>query len=230
MNVVLLGPPGAGKGTQARLIRDHYGLDLISTGDILRDEIKRKTPLGLQVKEIIDLGLFPADEIILKIFEEYLKNNKPKGVILDGLPRTLNQAEKIDEIFDHDGLKLDAIIQLGVDEGELIKRLSSREVCKTCGASYSMDNSPTKEGICDVCLGSEFSRRPDDEPEAIKTRLEIYNTQTKPVIDYYSKSNRLRVVNGMESVQEVNKQIESLLGALQVLTDGSRCLYSAKEF
>jgi len=229
MNIILFGPPGAGKGTQARLLKEHFHLALISSGDILRDEVKRKTPLGQQIEEIMALGQFPSDDIILKIFREYLEKVKHQGVILDGLPRTLNQAQKIDEIFEKLGLELDAVIQLAVDDEELIKRLSERIVCKTCGAAYTPEVSPKNEGVCDKCSGGDFMRRPDDEPEAVKTRLQLYNEKTKPLIDYYLKTHKLRVVDGMKSVKEVNAQIESHLGKSQVLTDKSGCLYSAQD-
>jgi len=230
MNIILLGPPGAGKGTQARLIQDRYHLAWIATGDILREEIQRETPLGLQVKETMDAGLYPSDDIILKILEKRLALAKDLGVILDGVPRTLNQAQKVDEMFNNLGLHLDAVVQLAVDDKELIRRLSSRIVCKTCGATYSEECPPRQEGVCDKCSGREFTQRPDDKPEAIKTRLDVYNERTKPLLGYYSKDNRLKVVNGMDSVKEVNAHIESILESLQVLTDKPGCLYSAKEF
>jgi adenylate kinase len=229
MNIILLGPPGAGKGTQARLIKENFHLALISSGDILRDEIRKKTILGNQIEDIVASGQFPSDDIILKIFKEHLEKVKDQGVILDGLPRTVNQAEKIDEIFETLGLKLDAVIQLTVDDEELIKRLSKRITCKTCGASYTPEALPKKKDVCDKCSGHDFMRRPDDEPEAVKTRLQVYNEKTKPLIDYYLKSHKLSVVDGMKSVKEVNDQIETLLGKLQVLTDKSGCLYSAQD-
>jgi len=211
MNIILLGPPGAGKGTQARMLQKGHELALISTGEILKEEIKRETPLGLQVKEAVELGRFPSDEIILRIFEDHLQQLKGQGMILDGVPRTLNQAQTIDKLFAGLGIKLDAVIQLSVDEDELITRLSHRMVCKTCQTSYTPELPPQREGICDKCEGTEFIRRPDDEPEAIKTRLDIYNEQTKPLVQYYTQTNRLKSVDGMKSVQEVNAQIESLL-------------------
>ncbi|OJW53276.1 MAG: adenylate kinase [Alphaproteobacteria bacterium 41-28] len=229
MNIILFGPPGAGKGTQARLLKEHFHMALISSGDILRDEVKRKTPLGIQIEETMALGQFPSDDIILKIFKEYLEKVRYQGVILDGLPRTLNQAQKIDEIFEELGLELDAVIQLAVDDEELIKRLSERIICKTCGATYTPEVSPKKKDVCDKCSGGDFTRRPDDEPEAVKTRLQLYNEKTKPLIDYYLKNHKLQVVDGMKSVKEVNAQIESLLGKSQVLTDKSGCLYSAQD-
>ncbi len=229
MNIILFGPPAAGKGTQARLIQTRHHLSLISSGDILRDEIKRKTPLGLQIEGIMDTGRFPSDDIILKIFEDYLDKSNSQGVILDGLPRTLNQAQKIDEIFKKRGCAFDVIIQLKVDDEELIKRLSARRICKACGASYSLEISPKIADVCDRCSGREFIRRRDDEPEAIKTRLQIYNERTKPLLDYYSKTHRLNIVDGMKPVEEVYAQIEFLLGPSQVLTDKSGCLYSAQD-
>jgi adenylate kinase len=229
MILILFGPPGAGKGTQARLLKEKHHLALIATGDLFRDEIKRKTSLGLQVQEIIDSGRFPSDEIVLQILEEHLKKVKGQSLILDGVPRTLNQAQRIDAMFLELGLHLDMVIQLEVDDEELVKRLSSRVICKTCHAAYTPEVPPRVEGVCDACSGSEFIRRSDDEPEAIKVRLDVYNNQTKPLIDYYSKTHRLKVVDGMKSVEEVNKQIEVLLKESQVLTINSGCLYSAQD-
>ncbi len=215
MNLILLGPPGSGKGTQARLIRDRHGLVLIATGDILREEIQKETPVGREVKEIIEAGLYPSDDIVLKIFEQRLRQEKAQGVILDGVPRTLNQAEKVDTMFEQLGIKLTMAIQLAVDEEELIKRLSSRRICKSCGAAYTIDLPSRVEEVCDVCSGSDFLRRSDDAPEAVKTRFEVYNEQTKPLIDYYSRTNRLRSIDGMKSVEKVNEQIEGLLRSSQ---------------
>jgi adenylate kinase len=209
MNIVLLGPPGAGKGTQARILQTKHQLSLISTGEILKEEIKNKTSLGVQVKEAIEAGKFISDDLLLHVFEDHLKTIKGQGMILDGVPRTLNQAQKIDALFEKLGITIDAAIQLDVNDRELINRLSKRVVCKTCHTSYTAELPPSISGVCDKCQGTEFIRRPDDEPEAIKTRLEIYNAQTKPLIQYYSESDRLRIVDGMKSVEEVKQQIES---------------------
>jgi len=212
MNIILFGPPGAGKGTQARLIQEQYDLCLISTGEILREEVKKGSVVGLKVKEIMEAGGFTTDDIILEIFEDHLKQCKGQGVILDGVPRTLNQAQKIDELFKRLGLDLDLVIQLNVNDEELVKRLSQRFLCKDCGAAYAPpEKSPRVEGVCDTCSSHEFVRRPDDEPEAVKTRLNIYNEQTKPLLQYYSSTGRLKNVDGMKSVEEVKAQIESLL-------------------
>lgn len=229
MNLILFGPPGAGKGTQARLIQEQHDLALISTGEILREEVKKGSAVGLKVKEIMEAGGFTSDDVILEVFEEHLKQCKGKGVILDGIPRTLNQAQKIDALFKRLGLDLDLVIQLNVEDEELVKRLSQRFLCKACGAPYTQEQPPRVEGRCDNCSSHEFVRRPDDEPEAVKTRLNIYNEQTKPLLQYYSSTGHLKVVDGMKSIEEVKTQIESLLGESQLLTRNSRCLYSAKD-
>lgn len=229
MNVVLFGPPGAGKGTQAFLLKERYNLALISTGSILRDEVEKGTTLGIQIKETMDSGGFPSDDIILKIFTEKLEEIKNQGVILDGVPRTLNQAEKIDEIFQRLGIEINVVIQIAVDENELIKRLSVRKTCTNCGATYTDELPPQREGVCDKCGEKSISRRSDDEYEAVKTRFEVYNERTKPVIDYYLNTQRLSVVDGMKPVEGVYDQINTLLGKMQILTRKSECLYSAQD-
>lgn len=211
MNIALFGPPGAGKGTQARLLQNEHQFTIISTGEMLRAEINNRTPLGLEVKETIESGGFISDDLMLAIFEDELKRRLGDNILLDGIPRTLNQAQMVDEIFDRLGIVLETVIQIAVDDEELIKRLSSRFICKTCSTSYTPELPPRVEGVCDQCQGIEFIRRPDDEPEAVKMRLDVYNEQTKPVMQYYSKSNRLHVVDGMKSVEEVNRQIEAVL-------------------
>jgi adenylate kinase len=229
MNLVLFGPPGAGKGTQARFLQEHHGLTVISTGEIFRNEIQKKSPLGNEIKEIMESGHFISDELTLKVFEDHLIKVKDKGVILDGIPRNLIQAQKIDHIFKKMDLTLHAVIQLAVNEEELVQRLSSRKVCETCGASYTQTLPPKVQGICDKCGGTDFLRRPDDEPKTVKERLKVYNEQTKPLLQYYTAASHLIVVDGMRTVDEVNAQIESRLGKLQVLTRQSGCLYSAQD-
>ncbi|EKE09097.1 MAG: hypothetical protein ACD_16C00213G0020 [uncultured bacterium] len=229
MNLVLFGPPGAGKGTQARLIQDRHHLELIATGEILRQEIKKKTPLGLQVEHIMAEGKYPSDDIILAVFKKRLSQVKDKGVILDGLPRTMNQAKKIAETFKELGHEIDAVIQLTVDEDKLIERLSSRVTCEECGRPYPKDFPFQRVEACSKCGSRSFSRRPDDEPEAVRTRFKVYNEQTKPLLNYYAKQGLLKVINGMKSIEEVNQEIEALLEEMQVLTRKSGCLYSAQD-
>ncbi len=229
MNIVLFGPPGAGKGTQARILQDKYNLAHLSTGDMCRDEVKKGTSVGKEIKDIMDSGRFPSDEIILSLFEKRLGDLKGQGVILDGIPRTLNQAQKIKEIFAKLGRTLDLVIQIAVNDEQLIDRLSHRFICKTCGSSYTEEIHPQIQGQCDKCSNHDFFRRPDDEPTAIKTRLEVYNEQTKPLIKFYTDEGKLKVIDGMGSLEYVTSQIESQLNQLQVLTSNAGCLYSAKE-
>lgn len=229
MNLVLFGPPGAGKGTQARLLAERCNLEHICTGDLLRDEVKQETPLGNQIKEIMDQGRYPSDEIILKVFRTKLESVKGRGLVLDGIPRTMNQVHEIEHIFIELGLELDAVIQLQVNDEALIQRLSSRVICKVCGAPYTRDSENAQPKECTNCGSSSFIRRPDDEPEAVKTRLDVYNQQTKPLIDYYKEKKKLSFVDGMKSVNEVFQQIQSVLRKMQILTSEPGCLYSAQD-
>lgn len=211
MNIVLLAPPGAGKGTQARLLQERHPFEIISTGEILREEIKLQTEIGSQVKKILELGEFPSDNLVLAVFENHLTKVKGRNLILDGIPRTLNQAQKINELFETFGIRLDLVIQIVVEDQELIRRLSNRFICGTCYAPYTDERPPREEGVCDKCQGTEFTKRPDDEPEAIKTRLKVYDEQTKPLVDYYFQRGLLSSIDGMQSVEDVAAQIESLL-------------------
>jgi len=208
MNLILLGPPGSGKGTQARLLQKKHHLALISTGEMLREEIVKKSPLGLEVKEIIDGGHMPADELILQIFEERLLHVKDQGVILDGIPRTLFQAEQIDSLFSKLGLTLTAAIQLEVDDQELIKRLTERTTCKKCGAPQSPGNTS-----CTECGHAELEKRADDNLDTARIRLELYNKRTRPLIDYYAQKGLLTIVHGMQPVQDVQTQIQKALSS-----------------
>jgi len=212
-NIILLGPPGAGKGTQARHLADSLGLVQISTGDILRGEIEKDSEVGRQVKDIMASGKFPSDDLIMEILERRLQEpDCSRGVILDGVPRTLNQAEAVDALFKRLGRHIDYVIELSVDDEKLIKRLSSRFTCKTCGESYNEETKPLKVvDICDVCGGHEFVRRPDDKAEVVKTRLDVYHDQTRPLIAFYAQSNRLVVVDGMQDIESVRNSLEMIL-------------------
>lgn len=215
MNLILLGPPGSGKGTQARRLVEEFGYVQISTGDLLRKEVSEGTPIGLKVKEIIEAGKFPDDSLIMEMLENRLREpDCDAGVILDGVPRTLNQAKLIDEMFAKLGKRLDAVIELAVDDEKLIDRLSGRFTCQGCGEVYNdAFKTPKVEGVCDMCQGTQFVRREDDKPEVIETRLKLYHDQTRPLVDFYSQSGRLQSVNGMGEVEEVSSQIRGHLAA-----------------
>ncbi|RJS83559.1 adenylate kinase [Candidatus Bathyarchaeota archaeon] len=190
MRIVMLGPPGAGKGTYASRLTEILGIPHISTGDMVREEIKKQTPLGKRIKEYSDRGILVPDEIIIKLLAERLKKQDCKdGFILDGFPRTINQAEALEKIA-----KIDLVINLEVPDEIIITRLSNRLICGKCGAIYNLLTlKPKKEGICDKCGGKLYQRK-DDRPEVIRERLKVYRKQTEPLIEYYTKRGLLRNV------------------------------------
>jgi len=213
VNIILLGPPGAGKGTQAKRLEEIYGLVQLSTGDMLRAERKSGSALGQKVQAIMDSGKLVSDDIIVELIAQRLDQLKGgKGVILDGFPRTVPQAEALDRMLKEKGQKLDAVIEMAVDESALVERIAGRFSCAKCGASYhDTYNRPRAEGICDVCGSAEFIRRADDRPEAVKTRLVAYRQQTAPILPYYRGKGLLHTVDGMADIDEVTRQIEAIL-------------------
>jgi adenylate kinase len=213
MNIILIGPPGAGKGTQARLLEEKYGMIQLSTGDMLRGAIKAQQPLGIEAKGLMDTGkLVPDDLIVRMIKERIVAADCAEGFILDGFPRTVPQAEALDKMLVEQNKKLDAVIELKVDEAALIERVSGRYTCAKCGAGYHDKFKPVKhEGVCDVCGNKEFTRRPDDNAETMKTRLKAFRDQTAPILPYYKVKGLLRQVDGMKVVSEVTKEIEAVL-------------------
>jgi adenylate kinase len=213
MNIILLGPPGAGKGTQAKILEDRRGLKQLSTGDMLRAAIAEGSELGKRAKAVMDRGELVADDVVVGIIADRL--NKPdvaKGFILDGFPRNTAQAEALDKMLKWKNLKLDRVIEIKVDDQALVDRIAGRYSCSRCGAAYHDQFAPPrKAGICDNCGSKDFVRRPDDNPAVVRDRLEVYNRQTAPLIDYYGKTGALRSVNGMADIGEVTRQIEKRL-------------------
>uniref|UniRef100_A0A7C4WJY4 Adenylate kinase n=1 Tax=Geoglobus ahangari TaxID=113653 RepID=A0A7C4WJY4_9EURY len=212
MNLILLGPPGGGKGTQAKRIVEKYGVPQISTGDMFREAVAKGTELGKKAKEYMDRGELVPDEIVIGIVKERLAQpDCEKGFILDGFPRTLKQAEALDEILEEMNKKIDAVINIIVPDEEIIKRIVYRRTCKNCGAVYNLIYSPPKEdNKCDKC-GGELYQRDDDKEETVRERLRVYKEQTEPLIDYYKKKGTLYEVDGTKPIDEVWKQIESIL-------------------
>lgn len=213
MHLILLGAPGAGKGTQAKKIMEKYEIPQISTGDILRREVGEKTKLGEKAKSIMDKGLLVPDEIILEMVEKRLGDpDCTKGFILDGFPRTIPQAEGLDLLLQAKNIKDLRVIEIAISEEEVIRRLSSRRVCSKCGYVYNLIfNPPPPDGKCEKC-GGEIIQRDDDTEKTIRNRLQVYRKQTEPLVAYYSKKGQLIKVDGLKSAEEVYKEIEKQIG------------------
>lgn len=212
MNILFMGPPGAGKGTQAAVVVKELGIPHISTGDAFRLAIKQGTPIGLKAKSYTEQGLLVPDDVTIGIVEERLQQSDcEKGFLLDGFPRTLSQAEALGEILSRLGTSLDHVINLNVDRGLLMARLTGRRICSTCGTSYHLIfNPPKQDGICDID-GGELYQRPDDNEESVGKRLDEYDNKTAPSLAFYDDKGLLRQVNGENEINVVSSEIVSLL-------------------
>ena len=212
MNILLLGPPGAGKGTQAKRLEERYGMVQLSTGDMLRAEREAGSALGKEVQAIMDAGKLVSDEIMIALIKSRIGQLGGKGFILDGFPRTVPQAEALDRMLAENRIALDHVIEITVDEEVLVDRVSGRFSCRKCGASYhDRHHRPKQDGVCDVCGSRDFIRRPDDNAETVKARLKAYRDQTAPILPYYKAKGLLRAVDGMADIDDVTHQIETIL-------------------
>jgi adenylate kinase len=212
MNLILLGPPGAGKGTQAKILIKKYGIPQISTGDILRSAVKEQTPMGVKAKGFMDSGALVPDEVVVGIVEERIgKPDCTEGYILDGFPRTVAQADSLTVMLRNKGAGIDHVIAITVDNEELLKRITGRRTCKGCGAGYHVLYDPPKQAdVCNEC-GGELYQRDDDREETMRRRLEVYEEQTTPLIAYYTDRNLLRTVDGMGDIDDIQRKLIELI-------------------
>lgn len=212
LNIILLGPPGAGKGTQAGRLQAERGMIQLSTGDMLREAVAAGTPVGRKAKEVMERGELVSDAIVSALIGERLDAAADSGAIFDGFPRTKHQAEALEILLGERGRKLDHVIELAVDEEALVTRITGRFTCAKCGTGYHDTFRPTKvPGRCDVCGSTEFKRRPDDNEQTVRTRMEEYRAKTAPILPYYAAKGLVRRVDGMASVDEVARQIDAVL-------------------
>jgi adenylate kinase len=217
MNLILLGPPGAGKGTQAKLLEESHGLKQLSTGDMLRAARNAGTEIGLKAKAVMDRGDLVSDEIVIGIVSERLDQpDVKKGVVFDGFPRTPAQAVALDRLLASKGQKIDAVIEMKVNDEALVTRIVGRYTCAKCGQGYHDEFAkPKKAGICDVCGSTEFTRRADDNEKTVRDRLHVYNTQTAPLVAYYREKGNLHVIDGIADIGKVTQDMSAVLSKVK---------------
>lgn len=216
MKLILLGPPGAGKGTQAKMIVENHNIPQLSTGDMLREAVAAQTEVGKQAKAVMDAGKLVSDDIVIGIVSDRVdQSDCSNGFILDGFPRTLEQADALAEMLSNKGMDLNVVIELEVDDDELVERVAGRYTCANCGEGYhDTFKQPASEGVCDKCGSTEFKRRPDDNAETMRTRLQAYYKETAPLVGYYHAKGMLKRVDGMGEIGEISGSIDGVLNSI----------------
>lgn len=217
MNLILLGPPGAGKGTQAKTLQEKYGFIQLSTGDMLRAAVAAGSEIGQKAKAVMERGELVSDEIVTGIISERIDQPDCKdGFILDGFPRTVAQAQALDDMLAEKNMKLNIVVEMRVDDEKLVDRVVGRYTCADCGEGYHVTyKRPAQEGVCDKCQSKEFKRREDDNAETVRGRLQSYHAQTAPLITYYGARGKLKTIDGMASIKAVSEQIQEILSGLE---------------
>jgi adenylate kinase len=217
INVILLGPPGAGKGTQAKLLEEKFGLKQLSSGDMLRAAVSGGTAVGKKAKSFMDQGALVPDDVVVDVVFEHIDGMAgTAGFILDGFPRTVEQAAALDRKLAEKGSRIDVVVVIKASDDKLVERITGRFTCATCGEGYhDQFKRPSRDGTCDKCGGHEFKRRADDQPDTVKHRLQIYHQQTAPLIDYYEKRGKVAVIDGDLTIEEVSKEMDTVLNHLE---------------
>lgn len=212
MNIILIGPPGSGKGTQAKLLEDKFGLKQLSSGDMLRAAVAEGTDIGEKAKSYMEAGELVPDDLVVEIVADQIEKADGNGFILDGFPRNAHQAEVLDKILQNNGRSVDHVPVIEVSDDLLVERITGRFTCANCGEGYhDTFKQPSQEGVCDKCGSTEFIRRPDDNEDTVRNRLEVYREQTKPLIAYYEQQGKLRRINGDQSIDEVMRDLERVM-------------------
>lgn len=214
MNLIVMGPPGAGKGTQAQRLQKTHSIVQLSTGDMLRAEVASGSDLGRQAKEIMEAGGLVSDDLIIAMISSRIDQDDCRnGFILDGFPRTTPQAEALDRMLVENELKIDHVIEMKVDDDAMVKRITGRYTCAGCGAGYHDEfQKPEKDGVCDQCGGTDFTRRADDNAETVRSRLQAYHDQTAPILAYYKEKGVMETIDGMAAIDDVTEQLNAVLG------------------
>ncbi len=212
MNIILIGPPGSGKGTQAKILEERHDMKQLSSGDMLRAAVSEGTEIGQKAKSFMEAGELVPDDLVVEIVTDQIEKLGDKGFILDGFPRNVHQAEVLDQMLDKRDRNIDRVLVVEVSDDMLVERIAGRYTCAKCGEGYhDKFKQPETNGVCDKCGSTEFTRRPDDNPDTVRNRLDVYHEQTKPLIDYYRKQDKVRVIDGEQPIEEVTKALEQAM-------------------